>query len=256
MSNYTIQLPNFEGPLDLLLYFIRRDELNIYDIPIAKITGDFLDYVRLMEMFDLELAGEFMVMAASLMQIKALMLLPREKVNADGEVEEIDPRAELLNRLLIYKQFKEAAGDLSERAEKERYHYYRTFFDAENQHLGSNDALKNTTLFDLMRALKKALDRNLDAQKHYDVERRQLTVEHRVEEIENLMKEHKQLSFFHLVQQQSRKMIVVTFLALLEMVKQKLISISQDNAGGEDDIIVGEFVEVPDIDDSPAPGIA
>ncbi|MGA1249551.1 MAG: segregation and condensation protein A, partial [Candidatus Kapaibacteriota bacterium] len=164
--------------------------------------------------------------------------------------------AELLNRLLIYKQFKEAAGDLSERAEKERYHYYRTFFDAENQHLGSNDALKNTTLFDLMRALKKALDRNLDAQKHYDVERRQLTVEHRVEEIVNLMKEHKQLSFFHLVQQQSRKMIVVTFLALLEMVKQKLISISQDNAGEEDDIIVGEFVEVPDIDDFPAPGIA
>ena len=112
MSNYTIQLPNFEGPLDLLLYFIRRDELNIYDIPIAKITGDFLDYVRLMEMFDLELAGEFMVMAASLMQIKALMLLPREKVNAEGEVEEIDPRAELLQRLLIYKQFKDAAGDL------------------------------------------------------------------------------------------------------------------------------------------------
>jgi segregation and condensation protein A len=86
MSNYTIQLPNFEGPLDLLLYFIRRDELNIYDIPIAKITGDFLDYVRLMEMFDLELAGEFMVMAASLMQIKALMLIPREKINKDGEV--------------------------------------------------------------------------------------------------------------------------------------------------------------------------
>ena len=164
--------------------------------------------------------------------------------------------AELLQRLLIYKQFKDAAGDLSERAEKERYHYYRTFFDAENHHLGSNDALKNTTLFDLMRALKKALDRNLDAQKHYDVERRQLTVEDRVEEIIHMIKEHKKLSFFHLVQQQSRQMIVVTFLALLEMAKQKLISISQDTSIGEDDIFVGEFIEVPDIDDSPAPGIA
>ena len=256
MSNYTIQLPNFEGPLDLLLYFIRRDELNIYDIPIAKITGDFLDYVRLMEMFDLELAGEFMVMAASLMQIKALMLIPREKVNKDGEVEEIDPRAELLNRLLIYKQFKEAAGNLSDRAERERYHFYRTYFDSESQHLGSNDALKNTTLFDLMRAMKKALDRNLEAQKHYDVERRQLTVEHRVAEISEMIRQNKRLSFFGLVHEQNRKMIVVTFLALLEMVKQKVISISQELQGADDDIIIGEFVEVPSIDDTPDLGLA
>ena len=255
MSNYTIQLPNFEGPLDLLLYFIRRDELNIYDIPIAKITGDFLDYVRLMELFDLELAGEFLVMAASLMQIKALMLLPREKMNKDGEIEEIDPRAELLNRLLIYKQFKEAAGTLSERADRERYHFYRTYFDAEHQHLGSNDALKNATLFDLMRAMKKALDRTLDAQKHYDVERRQLTVEHRVAEITAMIKQHTSLSFFTLVKSQNRQMIVVTFLALLEMVKQKVISISQELQGADDDIIIGEFIEVPTIDDTPDLGL-
>jgi segregation and condensation protein A len=157
---------------------------------------------------------------------------------------------------LIYKQFKEAAGHLSDRAEQERYHFYRTYFDSENQHLGSNDALKNTTLFDLMRAMKKALDRNLEAQKHYDVERRQLTVEHRVAEITDMIKTHKKLSFFELVREQNRKMIVVTFLALLEMVKQKVISISQELQGADDDIVVGEYVEVPAIDETPDLGLA
>lgn len=244
MTSYTIQLPNFEGPLDLLLFFIRRDEVNIYDIPIAKITGDFLDYVRLMELFDLELAGEFMVMAASLMQIKALMLLPRETIVKDDELEEIDPRAELLERLLIYKQFKESAAILSEYAEAEKYHYYRTFFESEQQYLGNNDALVNATLFDLMRALNKALQRNAEAEKYYDVEIRLMTVEDRMLEIKHIIASQKQTTFFSLIDKQSRSSIVITFLALLDLVKQKIIRIQQNIIRDHEDILIEEYYPI------------
>ena len=113
---YTIKLTDFEGPLDLLLFFIKRDELDIYDIPIAKITKEFLDYVHFMESLDLEVAGEFLVMAAELMQVKVRMLLPPEP----GEEEEEDPRANLVKRLVEYKRFKEMAGELSTLEEEQR----------------------------------------------------------------------------------------------------------------------------------------
>ena len=101
LDSYTIRLPNFEGPLDLLLFFIKRDELDIYDIPIGRITREFLEYIRLMQLFDLELAGEFLVMASSLMQIKVRMLLPKE-VNEQGEeLPGEDPRAELVKQLSL-----------------------------------------------------------------------------------------------------------------------------------------------------------
>ena len=102
---YKVKLTEFEGPLDLLLFFIKRDELDIYDIPISKITKEFLEYLHLLTELDLEIAGDFIVVAAELMQIKVRMLLPK----APGEVEEDDPRAELVRRLLEYKRFKEAS---------------------------------------------------------------------------------------------------------------------------------------------------
>ncbi|MFP4528160.1 MAG: segregation and condensation protein A, partial [Candidatus Kapaibacterium sp.] len=126
---YNIKLPNFEGPFDLLLYFIKRDEINIYDIPIARITEEFLNYIRLMKIFDLELAGEFVLMAANLMYIKTQMLLPRYKDEEGEEIE--DPRTQLVQRLLEYKQFKEASGEMAEMAEEQRYVYYREVFEAD-----------------------------------------------------------------------------------------------------------------------------
>jgi segregation and condensation protein A len=229
MPAYTIKLPNFEGPFDLLLFFIKRDELNIYDIPIAQITSDFLEYVRLIELFDLEMAGEFMVMAASLMQIKALMLLPREE-NPEQSEEEQDPRVQLMERLLVYKQFKEAAEDLQQRSDSERYRFYRTFFEPEQQHLGSNDALRNATLFDLMRALKKALDRAQNQPRTYEIERRPLTVEEKVSEIKNLLQKKNAVAFFELIEYADRAMIVITFLALLDMARQRIISVVQQDS--------------------------
>lgn len=111
VTQYVVSLPNFEGPLDLLLFFIKRDELDIYDIPIAQITEEFLVYTHALQMLDLEQAGEFIVMAATLMQIKAKMLLPKPERVSDEEEEE-DPRAELVRRLLEYKQYKEIAEQL------------------------------------------------------------------------------------------------------------------------------------------------
>src|SRR4030067_772605 len=127
MSAYKVKLTDFEGPLDLLLFFLKRDELDIYDIPISKITREFLEYVHYMESLDLELAGEFLVMAAELMQIKVKMLLPPEP----GEEEEQDPRANLVKRLVEYKRFKEVAVSMTTQEEAQRKVFYRGYYEAD-----------------------------------------------------------------------------------------------------------------------------
>src|SRR5210317_1688674 len=121
---YNINLNNFEGPLDLLLFFIKRDELDIYDIPIATITAEFMVYLNLLEKLDLEVAGDFILMASTLMQIKAKMLLPKEK---DEKGEEIDPRMDLVNALLEYKRYKEMSEELSIRISRTKNKVPRQF---------------------------------------------------------------------------------------------------------------------------------
>ena len=156
---YKIKLPNFEGPFDLLLYLINREELNIYDIPIARITQEFLNYTRIMQILDLELAGEFLVMAANLMFIKSQLLLPRDENEETGELD--DPRTELVHRLIEYKQFKEASRNLSMYEGENRYVYYRSIFEGENQLIyeSTQNIYKNATIFDLLKAFQKALNR-------------------------------------------------------------------------------------------------
>jgi len=239
--DYTIRLPNFEGPFDLLLFFIQRDELNIYDIPIAKITSDFLEYVRFIHLFDLELAGEFLVMASTLMQIKTLMLLPRPVTEQGGE-EEADPRTALVQKLLQYKQIKEAATHLSFKADEQRYTYYRAVFDAERDALSYNDSLKNATLFDLMRALRKALLRAPKEPKAHVMQKRPVTVEEKAAMILEKLKFTGKLSFLSLTSNDTKQHIVATFLAILDMVKNRLILIMQDE--NDDDIQIIERKEI------------
>ncbi len=239
---YTIRLSNFEGPLDLLLFFIKRDELNIYDIPISRITKDFLDYTRLIQLFDLELAGDFLVMASTLVQIKTLMLLPSETINPETGEEE-DPRTLLIERLLMYKQFKEAAGDLAVRADDQKYVYYRQFFDGEQQHITYNDSLKNATLFDLLRALKRAIDKAPKPEKQHIVARQPITIEEKVEHIFHLLSKRNKVSFAELINQLPRMHIVITFLALLDLVKSRRIWLVQDST--DDDIVISERAEEP-----------
>ena len=154
---YRIQLQEFDGPLDLLLFFIRRDELDIFDIPIAQITDEYLDYVRVMEQVDLDGVADFIYMAALLINIKVRMLLPRPELDEEGEP--IDPRRELVDRLLEYMRFKEAAEGLTV------YHQHRANLFTRGEASAQQDAferatpetLVNTTLFDLISALRRVL---------------------------------------------------------------------------------------------------
>jgi len=235
---YKIRLPNFEGPFDLLLYFIKRDELNIYDIPIARITEEYLKYIRLMRFFDLELAGEFLVMVTTLMYIKTQMLLPKT-ISEDGDVIE-DPRTILVQKLIEYKQFKEASKDLSGMADSQRYVYYRNLFAESKPESENPDEVyyENSALFDLLRAFKIAIERTQGGIKEHIVNVHKVSIEEKTALIMMKLKISKRLSFFSLVKNESRRNILVTFLALLEMIKNKLIFITQDVL--YDDIVIME----------------
>ena len=153
---YKVKLEVFEGPLDLLLYLIKKDEVNIYDIPIARITDEYLEYIELMKMLDINIASEFIVMAATLMQIKSRMLLPVEE-RVPEEEEEVDPREELVRQLLEYKKFKEAAVQLEELELKRAEVFTRApeedSFDNEN----GDEPFFEASLFDLIAAFSEAL---------------------------------------------------------------------------------------------------
>jgi segregation and condensation protein A len=234
---YSVKLENFEGPLDLLLFFIKRDELDIYDIPIAAITGEFLEYVQVLEMLDLELAGEFVVMASTLVSIKAQMLLPREPTGVPGEpLEEEDPRAELVRKLLEYKRYKEAAESLSISSENQRYVLYRQLFEGEEIHAAADGSYRNATLIDLLRALKRAIERAEDEPTPHVVQRFPITVEEKSEEIVHLLRTRPYVQFFELITGRTRMHIVVTFLALLELTKNAMIRVRQDDRF--DDIVI------------------
>jgi segregation and condensation protein A len=225
---YTIQLPNFQGPFDLLLFFIARDELNIHDIPIARIANEFLEYTRLIELLDLELAGEFLVMASTLMQIKAKMLLPKEISANDEQISEEDPRAELARRLLEYKRYKEASEELRSMSESQRYIYYRQFFAADVKAESTpHDELAHLTLFDLLSAFSKALQKAPKAPPVHEIEREPVTIEEQSGLIMALFKYRTELRFAELVEHSDRQTLVITFLALLEMMRNHLVFIRQ-----------------------------
>ncbi len=231
---YKIKLPIFEGPFDLLLYFIKRDELNIYDIPISKLTEDFLDYMRLMQMLDLDLAGEFIVMASTLMQIKTQLLLPRF-TNENGEEIE-DPRTELVQKLLEYKQIKEGAEELKTNEEENKFTLYRENFDYEqtlSKH--SNEGL-DVGLFDLINSLNKIIKRRVTDTVTHNVKLFNYSVDEQKEFIIKQLNIKSMLSFSKILNNAPTQKIVVTFLALLDLARLKSINLVQNNAG--DDILI------------------
>jgi segregation and condensation protein A len=224
---YKVKLSDFEGPLDLLLFFIKRDELDIYDIPIAKITKEFLQYLQYLTELNLDIAGEFIVTAAELMQIKAQMLLPRPE--GEGE-EEFDPRAELVRRLLEYKRWKEMAEELELRQIQQRKLAYRGNFEHDPitvEETDSDDMIRDVTLFDLIAAFQFAV--NKMPRKHvHEINKLNVSLDEQMEFIVNLFKEKKENSFFEIVLSMTEKIrIVVTFIAILELMKQHIIAINQ-----------------------------
>ncbi|MBN1165001.1 MAG: segregation/condensation protein A [Candidatus Krumholzibacteriota bacterium] len=225
---YQVRLTQFEGPLDLLLHLIRRDKINIYDIPISHITREYLSYLETIRELKLELAGEFLVMAATLMRIKAQMLLPRR---AEDEEEEEDPREELVKNLLEYRKFKEAASHLQEREEISR----KLFGRPETSPPGDDTEVQTmeVSVFDLVDAFKKVME-ELKKQVSYRIEREIFSIEEKVGLIEKRISDNSEVLFTELfADQHSKAEIIVTFLALLEMVKQGKLIARQMSQGSD-----------------------
>lgn len=222
---YRVQLQNFEGPLDLLLFFIKRDELDIYDIPISYITNQFLEYLHLLEELDLDVASEFVWMASNLMSIKAKMMLPRENAEEDDLLDEQDPRYELVQQLLEYKRYKEMSFKLSDIDEETRKKFSRGYPSADEvEQQASGEALQDVTLFDLIAAFKKVLT-DIDRKNVvHRVEKVEATLEQQSEYILNILQSKGKQSFVSLCADLKHRIVVaITFLAVLEMIKEKQI---------------------------------
>ncbi len=231
---YKVHLEIFEGPLDLLLYLIKREELDIYNIPINRITEQYLETLNLMELLDLEVAGEFLVMAATLMQIKSKLLLPPDP-EAAAEEEEMDPRAELVRRLLEYKAFKEAAERLRG-FEGQRSAVFTRLAAAPEIDGGGDSPFFEVSLFDLISAFSKVL-KGLPKTSVHEVVKDEFTVADKVHEIFHRLMKEPVIYFSALFKAARNKSeLITTFLALLELIRLREIRITQGDHFGEIEI--------------------
>jgi segregation and condensation protein A len=223
---YRVKLDIFEGPFDLLLFLIRKHEIDIYDIPIHNITTQFLEYIELMKMLDLEVAGEFIEMVAILMNIKARMLLPRP--TGIGEEDMEDPRTELVQRLLEYKQFKEVAESMQQYEEEQRLRFSRGIIEKRPDTVQNDDVyLKDVSLFDLLLAFKRALD-NMPKITYHTVHRIDVSLEQQSEYLLSQLTSRATRLFSEIVAGFSEKIyIIVTFIALLDLIKNRKIIVRQ-----------------------------
>jgi len=230
-ATYTIKLAQFEGPFDLLLFFIERDELDIHDIPIARITDDFLSYIHTMEKMNIDLASEFILVAATLCQIKAKMLLPRQPLDEEGNV--IDPREELVQRLLEYKRYKSVLDDLRDMElrrgqQVERGNAAGELRKIANQALADQE-LESLTLFKLLRAYERALEQFKDrrpGQVHRIIPFN-YTIEDQQVRILKKIRQQGRADFKAVFEAcENRIHAIVTFLAMLEMINLEQISIT------------------------------
>lgn len=235
--SYKIKLEMFEGPLDLLLYLIKKDQLNIYDIPIAQVTEQYMQYLELMKMLNLDIVGDFLVMAATLMQIKSRMLLPPDP-NAQQE-EELDPRDELVRRLLEYKQFKEIAENLRNR-ELTRQDFFGRILDVERTKELKEEAKEvyfEASLFDLITAFTKIL-KNVPKEVFYEVIKEEHTVEQKIHDILHMLLEKPKVMLGDLFSRSRSKIeIIVTFMAILELIRLREIIALQKRLFDEIEVV-------------------
>lgn len=227
---YTIKIDAFEGPFDLLLFFIERDELDIYDIPIAKIADDFLAYVHTMENLNIDLASEFILVAATLMRIKAKMLIPRKDVDEQGN--EIDPREELIQRLLEYKAYKEVTEDLRRKEESRSMSFPRGNVEVELQSLAEEalaDAeLESLTLYRLLQAFKRVMEKFEYAKAHpvHTIIKYSYSVLEEQALIQEKLSVKPRIDFEDIFSNiENRIHAIITFLALLEMINNQTVRI-------------------------------
>ncbi len=238
MNDYKIKLKIFQGPLDLLLYLIKKNEVNIYDIPISDITKQYLEYLEFMKVLDLDIAGEFLVMAATLLLIKSKMLLPQEEVSLDQEIPDEDPREELVKRLLEYKKFKEVAMVLKEK-EEEGSEIFRRFLSLPEDSIELEDDSQGfeASIFDLISAFTEVL-KNIPKEDFNIILEEEHNVEEKISFILTLL-DQKGVIYFNSIWTRIRSRIeaVVFFLAILELIRQKKIIIRQIGLFGEIKIV-------------------
>ena len=251
-DEYKIRLEVFEGPLDLLLYLIRKDEVDIYDIPIERVTRQYMEYLNLMQMLDLDIAGEFLVMAASLMMIKSRMLLPPEE-RPELEVEEDDPRWDLIRQLVEYKKFKDAAARLQDLEALQGNMFARQAEEAAAE-ASPGVGLDDVTIFDLIAAFNEALKR-VEADVVREIQAERFTVADGIESILGRLRDRPRMVFRELFQPlATRHEIITTFLALLELIRLRQVVARQDERFGEIAILRPEAVPAAPADASPADG--
>lgn len=232
MESYTIKIQQFEGPFDLLLFFIERDELDINDIPIAKITNDFLDYIKHLEKLNIDVASEFILVAATLMRIKAKMLIPRKEIDEEGN--EIDPRAELTQKLLEYKKYKSVLDEMSALEENRHFRFERGNAASELKQIAEKALidveLESLSLFKLLQAFQQVIKRyedDLNKPKHqivkfgYTIEDQQSYILSRIPKGQKVKFDH---IFFAL---ENRIHAIVTFIALLELLNLETVVLVQ-----------------------------
>lgn len=248
-SEYKIELEVFEGPLDLLLYLIKKDEIDIYDIPIESVTAQYMEYLSLMRMLDLNIAGEFIVMAATLMMIKSRLLLPADAVeDEEEEEEEEDPRWELVRQLVEYKKFKDAANRLQD-LELEQENVFGP--GSRRIQVETDDAgvkLGDVSLFDLIAAFNDVLKRTAEEQigEIYDDS---VSVADKIDTILRTVGRKKEVAFSSLFNNaSSRNEVICTFLAVLELIRLRQISALQHAPFGE--IMIGLDEEVTEVVDA------
>ena len=223
--SYHIKLEIFEGPMDLLLHLIRKHEVDIYDIPISLITQQYLEYIELMKSLDMEIAGEFLVMASSLTHIKSKMLLPPPE-NPEDEDEGADPRAELVRRLLEYKRFKDAAQGLEERESAWSQVYARAAEAAPELPAEDEPLLFDFHLFDLLAALRDVLSRAPEGS--FEITAETVSITDKINHILGRLESVESLLFTDLFEERStRPQIIATFLALLELMKSRVVKAVQ-----------------------------
>lgn len=228
--SFEIKLPLFEGPFDLMLFFIERDELDIYDIPISKITNDFLDYIHQLEKMEIEVASDFILFAATLMKIKSRMLLPRPELNEKGE--EIDPREELIRNLLEYKKYKSVIEDLAQleanRLSKEkRGNLAKELFElSKNEDVEAE--MQHVDLYKLLKVFQKCMAKlasRVDETKHTVIQY-PYTIEQQKDFVLEKISFKKQVPFEEFIQYKPEKIFVIyTFLAILELLQLSLVTI-------------------------------
>ncbi|HCR48223.1 MAG TPA: segregation/condensation protein A [Bacteroidetes bacterium] len=238
--DYRIQLTEFEGPLDLLLYFIRRDEIDVFDIPIAHVTQEFLQYVQALKLVNLDVAGEFVYMAALLISIKTKMLLPRQEVDEEGEP--LDPRRELVERLLAYIRFKEGAVHLETAYEARKDQFVRGMAGMVQEYVEPTEAVEyRVSVFGLISALQRVLRQVQEAPPIHAIAAEAHSIEGQEAFLVEKMQRSRRLSFVDTCVGKSKSFIITTFLAILEMARKRMIWIIERTT--EADFFIEPFQE-------------